>query len=122
MGLGVYVVCIIAYGYIYVLTLNMLVSLESFGGLFTRLAHSSKVVHCRVKRIKIWASGLYVVSIWVLFDFEPVKVIWGHSVHFSHSTSLTCVYQFCAELRMPFVSSTEEVITYTRPGNLTGTN
>ncbi len=53
------------------------VILGSFGALFTKLAHNSKMGNRQLNRINIWASGFYVVAIWVLFYLEPGKLILG---------------------------------------------
>ena len=46
-----------------------------------------KMAHRRVKLTKILASG--VCSMNVGIDLEHVKVIWGHSVHFSKNWAVT---------------------------------
>ncbi len=55
----------------------------SFGALFPKLGHNSKTAYCRAKRTKnldlLGLGSMY----FGIFDLVQVKVIWGHSMHFS---------------------------------------
>ncbi len=43
-----------------------------------------------MKWTKIWISGVYICSMDVgIIDLEHVKIIWGHSVHFSKNWAVT---------------------------------
>ncbi len=51
--------------------------------MFQKLGRNSKTANRTAKRTKLWALGGGYVECMFDFDLEHVKVIWGHSVHFS---------------------------------------
>ena len=56
---------------------------------FLTKGDNSKTAHRRAKRIKLWASGVYVVCVWVLLTLDMSSSFWGHLAHFSKNWAIT---------------------------------
>ena len=63
--------------------------LRSFGALFRKKGRNSKTGYRRVKQDENVGLGSVCITHGGIFYLEHVKIIWGHSVHFSKHLTVT---------------------------------
>ncbi len=64
----------------------------SFGSLFLKLRHHLKTGYCRAKPMKIWALGVYVEGIWVLWAARSLAQKYPWIVQ-GHLCVIWCTYR-----------------------------